>query len=497
MKHLILFLCLFLVFNSLFSQSSIQSKSDELIFAHHNDQPTFIAKGVKNTVKHLKSKSAPRIGCSHGDCAEGIGVLEYADGSKYEGNFVEGVMTGYGTWYFSTGEKYVGMFRNNYCHGRGIHYKKDGTRVTGNWENGKYTGELFNKSGQEGCIEGNCENGIGTYIFKDGRAKYEGQFFNSKPTGKGVCHYADGNWYEGDWAAGSFDGVGAMYRLDGSVVSGIWAAGTYQGNNYNQAMIQNVTENYLTEGSEDQLIVEKAKETKVWAVVVGVATYKHMPPLQYTDDDAYRMYAFLKSPEGGALKDEQIKILVDDAATKDNILFAMDEVFRKAGPNDLVLMYYSGHGLKGSFLPIDFDGRNNKLFHTEISGILNSSKAKYKLFIADACHSGSMFNAKGKVDDILRSYYTSLAQAAPGTALIMSSKSGETSLESTGLRQGVFSHFLLRGLKGEADNDYNNIVTVHELYNYISQNVKSYTAQQQSPVIEGNYDRNMTVSVLR
>ena len=108
-----------------------------------------------------------------------------------------------------------------------------------------------------------------------------------------------------------------------------------------------------------------------------------------------------------------------------------------------------------------------------------------------------MFNERGAIDNILKSYYTSLAQANPGTALILSSKSGETSLESTGLRQGVFSHFLLRGLKGEADKDYNSIVTVQELYEYIAGNVKSYTAQQQSPVIEGNYDRNMTVSVIR
>lgn len=53
-------------------------------------------------------------------------------------------------------------------------------------------------------------------------------------------------------------------------------------------------------------------EIKIWTVVVGVARYEHMPALRYSDDDAYRIYAFLKSPEGGALKDDQIKILVDE-----------------------------------------------------------------------------------------------------------------------------------------------------------------------------------------
>ena len=87
-----------------------------------------------------------------------------------------------------------------------------------------------------------------------------------------------------------------------------------------------------------------------------------MPALRYTDDDAYRIYAFLKSPEGGALKDEQISILVDEAATRANILRQMEQTFSKAGPNDLVFLYFSGHGLKGSFLPIDFDGFNNISF---------------------------------------------------------------------------------------------------------------------------------------
>ena len=45
-------------------------------------------------------------------------------------------------------------------------------------------------------------------------------------------------------------------------------------------------------------------DIQVWAVIIGVAAYDHMPALRYTDDDAYRMYAFFKSPEGGALDDD-------------------------------------------------------------------------------------------------------------------------------------------------------------------------------------------------
>jgi uncharacterized caspase-like protein len=77
----------------------------------------------------------------------------------------------------------------------------------------------------------------------------------------------------------------------------------------------------------------------------------------------------------------------------------------------------------------------------------------------------------------------------------MSSKSEETSLEAKGLRQGVFSYFLIRGLKGEGDVNYDGIVTVKELFDFVYVNVRQYTLNRQSPVIQGDYDPDMTISV--
>ena len=162
------------------------------------------------------------------------------------------------------------------------------------------------------------------------------------------------------------------------------------------------------------------------------------------------------------------------------------------------MLYYSGHGLKGAFIPIDFDGFNNRLDHDEVNAIFKRSPAKYKLCIADACHSGSLLAMKSaNVSSVLDNYYKTLSEANAGTALIMSSKSEETSLESSGLRQGVFSHFLIRGLKGEADDNNDKVVTVDELYNFIAVKTREYTGNRQSPVIKGDYDGNMTVGVIR
>ena len=434
-------------------------------------------------------------GCLEGDCENGQGLFAYPDGSRYEGQFLNSKPHGQGTLTYPNDDRYTGTFKAGLKNGKGTFYYADGTKSTGEWREGEYIGNSLIENGRVGCIEGDCKNGRGTYIYKDGAAKYSGTFSNGMPDGKGVIYYANGERYKGEWALGSFNGEGTLYLPDGSQVTGFWKDGSYMGKE-DPRLTQKPQTPSLS--PEEYIAVRKANDMKVWAVIVGISSYNHMQALKYTDDDAYRMYAFLKSPEGGALTDNQIAILIDEDATKEKILRAMRATFAKAGENDLVFMYFSGHGLRGSFLPIDFDGYQNKLEHEEINEVLHNSPAKYKLVIADACHSGSLLAMKsGETRNVLEDYYRSLAQAEPGTALIMSSKSDETSLESSGLRQGVFSHFLIRGLKGEADADNNKIITIQELFNFVDENVRAYTMNRQSPVIKGDYDESMTVSVVR
>ncbi len=453
-------------------------------------------KPIENLFPEEKIAEEIQSGCLEGDCDGGQGIFAYPDGSKYEGQFTAGKPDGWGTFTYTNGDRYVGTFKNGLKNGKGTFFYADNTQATGEWREGEYLGNPQIEYGRVGCVEGDCEKGRGTYIYKDGVAKYIGTFSNGLPDGEGVIYYANGERYRGRWALGSFNGKGTLYMPDGTEVTGFWKDGSFMGNEKPQQTQPTAP----SLSPEDYIAIRKASDMKVWAVIIGISSYNHMPTLRYTDDDAYRMYAFLKSPEGGALTDDQIRILIDEDATYDKITSSMQEVFSKAGKDDLVMLYFSGHGLRGSFLPIDFNGYDKKLEHEEINKILDASPAKYKLCIADACHSGSllaMAEKSGEIRNVLEDYYKTLAQADAGTALIMSSKSDETSLESSGLRQGVFSHFLIRGLKGEADKDGNKIVTVQELFDFVDQNVRTYTMNRQSPVIKGVYDGKMTVGVVR
>lgn len=427
-----------------------------------------------------RTASTTTHGCQSGDCRNGEGHIIYMDYSEYRGQFRNGKPHGRGTMDYPNEEQYVGEFEDGQPQGNGKLYRPGKSALEGQWFEGAFVGKQARPS--KGCVAGDCQNGNGTYIFQDD-SQYTGGFQNGYPHGKGTVVYTNGDRYEGEMEAGYLEGYGILFLPSGKQLSGTWKRGE---------LVQSAT------AARPPKPAAKAQELNVFAVIIGVAAYTHMRPLNYTDDDAYRMYAFLKSPEGGALDDDHISILIDESATLSNIKYTMEQVFGRAGPNDLIMLYYSGHGHEDAFLPIDFDGFRNKLYHEEIIGLLHRSRAKYKLCIADACYSGGMLAARGRgPDEITQDFYDKLSQAAPGTALIMSSKSDETSLESKGLRQGVFSHFLIRGLKGEADRNQDGYIDITELFNFVSYQVQAYTQRRQSPLIEGDYDRKMLVSVRR
>ena len=129
--------------------------------------------------------------------------------------------------------------------------------------------------------------------------------------------------------------------------------------------------------------------------------------------------------------------------------------------------------------------------------MFNKSKAKHKICYADACHSGSLLAAKSAFASSLIYFYDELDKSSGGTAFMMSSKSKEFSLEDGGLRQGIFSHFLIRGLKGEADLNKNKTITVKELFDWVYTKVREYTGLAQTPMIAGDYDEKMPVGFIR
>lgn len=461
--------------------------------------------GVKEGEGKLTyKKSKYYIGQFHNDLFHGKGKFQFANGDVYKGEWRKGKKNGKGNYIFSNLDSYEGEFANGQINGKGTLITKAGEIKEGTWSNGQLVLTDANPSSQfddnnsvpaitghelKDCSKQYCDDTIGKYLYKDGSI-YIGEFVDGQPTGEGTCNYANGSTYTGGWKNHGPHGEGLMTFDSGRKFNGVWNYGTPT--RQKKVPKQSHKEDY-------QIAKNKVydEEVKIFAFISGIASYSHMPSLKYTDDDAYQVYAFLKSPAGGAIPDNRISLLIDDAATKDNILNELKMLSRRADSNDVILVYLSGHGLQGSYIPSDFDGFNNNLPYDELLSIIDNSEAKHKLCIADACHSGSMYAARGITFQGLESYYNQFDKVSSSTAFLTSSKSEEVSLEYSGLRQGVFSHFLIDGLKGNADSDGNGMVTLGELYPFIFTQVQTYTGGAQSPTLSGNYNTDMPVSIAR
>ena len=449
----------------------------------------------------------------------GQGIYYFNEGGRYEGSWASGMKDGIGTLYYSDGTKYTGRWNNDMKNGKGTITFSDGAQYTGEWKDNQRSGQgtYFFAGGDKyvGEWKDNLKHGEGTYYYEGGHS-YSGEWKNDRKSGYGVYNFDNGKQYKGQWKNDVRHGEGKMVDNGSVFREGFWINDEFRGDDYSAADFnENETDTEVISSADDNTDQEQsgedqdsdadseAGESKVYAVIVGVAKYNHIESLQYSDNDAFKVYAHMKSPEGGALPEKQIAVLIDDEASKDNIVEAMENMFSRADANDLIMFYFSGHGRAGAFAAYDGDNPSDAaLYHSDVIEIMKNSEAKHKIVFADACHSGSLKSSSKStpVSEIIAGYYESLdnSPGGTGTAILVSSKAEEKSQESSGTRQGVFSYYLIKGLRGEADTDEDMIVSLEELYKFVRINTMKYTNNFQTPTLNGSgYDPDMPLSIVR
>ena len=451
----------------------------------------------------LFSVSSRIQGCLAGDCIGGKGVL-MVNGDIYIGDFKNNLRHGIGICYYFNGSEYKGAWQGDKQHGNGELTYSDGRMRKGVWSENIYQGssvsDITVKTGGpqpptskvneklEGCQSGNCKNGRGIYLYADGNI-YEGDFENGLPNGTGKISYANGDVYEGEIEKGSLHGKGMMISANGNKVQGIWESGKFIKSIGSEIVINQVTDN----------TPYSFYEGEVYVLLVGVSNYvNHREPLQYPDNDALNLFAFLRSPEGGAIPSKNIINLVDKIATRRNILDSLNAMLSRVTKKDMVIFYFSGHGIKGAFLPIDYDGTYEKVvYHHEIYSALQQSNAQFKMCIADACHAGSMQEQKGFLGSSQTDFYQNSQSVQSDFAMLLSSTSSENSAEADRLQQSVFSYYLIKGLEGLADTNRDKRISIQELFNYVGDNVRKFTENRQSPTLTGQFDRGKIIGIVR
>lgn len=236
-----------------------------------------------------------------------------------------------------------------------------------------------------------------------------------------------------------------------------------------------------------------------YALIVAVADYKSssVPDLKYTVNDAEHFYDFLRSKKGGAVPSSNIVYLTGSSATKANIISRGKSLFSRAGKDDRVIFFYSGHGDRGCFVPYDANSYGeNLLYFSEVKSIFKCSPSTTKLLFADACRAGSMksFSSKKVQQNINRERK---ASSNTNIAVMVACRGSEKSWEMDDLRQGIFTYYLIKGLGGAANADNNQYVTIKELYYYVYKRTRAKAAaenRKQTPELFGDFDLRLIVA---
>lgn len=252
-----------------------------------------------------------------------------------------------------------------------------------------------------------------------------------------------------------------------------------------------------------------------WAVVIGIGRYERpeIPALRYSVADAEAFYEAMVGQAG--FKKENVLLLTDKTERKPtlrNIKWALGTFLaRSARKDDLVAIYFAGHGapevdprgvesdgLAKYLVPMDADP--DDLYSTalpmdEVQTIFGRIEAEQVVAFLDACYSGAAggrtFASKrtraSKVDDVFLERLT----RSKGRVIVTASRSSEVSIELPELGHGIFTHYLVQGLKGTADLDRDGIVSLQELYQYLEQEVSRKSRAvggNQHPVMKGELE---------
>lgn len=235
-----------------------------------------------------------------------------------------------------------------------------------------------------------------------------------------------------------------------------------------------------------------------WAVVIGVSSYtdERIRPLRYAANDARAMYDFLRSPGGGEVPEDQIRLLLNEDATTDAIREALFVFLQQAGPSDHVTVYVASHGSPDPNRPanlyiLPYDTDADALASTAFpmwdfkTAMRRQIAAERVVVIADACHTGALAQEANPIGGAFSDLFT-----AGRRVTLSAADTHELSREGArwGDGHGVFTFSLLEGLAGSADSDGNGIVTFAEAAAYVQTRVRQETSGEQNPQRAGTGD---------
>jgi uncharacterized metal-binding protein len=212
------------------------------------------------------------------------------------------------------------------------------------------------------------------------------------------------------------------------------------------------------------------------AILIASSRFPNEPklnPLSLPENDVNGLRKILRSEKHGYF---------DNAVVLKNVgrnkaIHEIHKILNDAQKDDLVLIYYSGHGKlnsQGHLYLATKDTKNHLLETTSISmeevkRLMDTSRSKQQVIILDCCYSGAAGKVftKGGFDDQLQVVF-----GGSGTFLMTASTAVQESHERPEDQYGVFTKHIIEGIRsGEADGDNDGFITMDDLYDYVYKHV--------------------------
>lgn len=233
------------------------------------------------------------------------------------------------------------------------------------------------------------------------------------------------------------------------------------------------------------------------ALVVGIGKYreKAIPEVKYAARDAEVIARYLENV--GGISRTNIKVLTDEKATKSDLeAYIGDWLPRRTTSASTVFIYYAGHGTPGpqgsEAFVVPYEGHPDfpsQLYPLQkMYDALNKLPAKEVIVMLDSCFSG----AKGRSITGEGTRPVSISIENPVLAggkvmVIAASTGGQMSSDYDKVRHGLFTYYLLRGMRGEAAKTSDGTVHLGGLYEFIKKNVEETASlemnRDQTPVL--------------
>lgn len=253
-----------------------------------------------------------------------------------------------------------------------------------------------------------------------------------------------------------------------------------------------------------QQAIADAPEGQKRALIIGASKYTEAGKLRFTVKDAEDFRNFLVKE--WKFSPNSITLLTDSAEQgfpiKKTVQKFCDAMVRDLDQNSIVVVFFSGHGARLNnedyLAPLDADLNDiagscvsaNKLIR-DIEG----KRPRQALFFFDACRNPlEDEDAKPiaiKLKHEFERFGPEKKEAEPKTdpgpeeAMLYSCEPTQFSQEDPSLKQGVFTHYLLKGLAGAPDAVQNGRITFDSLKNYVRQQVSMHVSSsnggQQKP----------------